>query len=62
VLSAMLARGALPIFDARKTVPRLLYALHGDAKAEIVAMFACRLYLLETKLRAAGIEMNWANL
>lgn len=62
VLSAMLARGALPIFDARKTVPRLLYALHGDAKAEIVAMFAYRLYLLETKLRAAGIEMNWANL
>jgi hypothetical protein len=55
----MLWRGGLKILDARKTIPRLIGSLHGTNKADVVALFAYRLHLLEKRLADSGIDLDW---
>ena len=39
---------------------RLIAALRGGAKYDVVAMFTYRLYLLEKRLRTIDIELDWS--
>jgi hypothetical protein len=59
VLRAMVGRNGLRILDSKKTIPRLIGALRGGNKADVVALFTYRLYLLERRLRDLDVELNW---
>ncbi len=49
----------LSIVNRRKSLPRLLGAWMGRRDVELVALFLYRLYLLEQRIRAAGIAFDW---
>lgn len=61
-LLAIAMRNGLKILNRRKTIPRLMDAMRGGGRGEVVALFAYRLHLLEQRLRQAEIAFDWDHL
>jgi hypothetical protein len=59
VLSGLANPKCLPPLSRRKAIPRLIGAAMGRRDVEVVAMFLYRLFLLDQRLRKAGIEFDW---
>jgi hypothetical protein len=59
VLKGLRRGGCLSIVNRRKSVPRLIGAMMGRRDLDVVAMFLHRLFLLDQRLRRAGVAFDW---
>jgi hypothetical protein len=59
VLKGLSTSQCLPLLSRRKSVPRLIGTLLGSRDLEVVALFLYRLFLLDQRLRRAGVEFDW---
>ena len=59
VLKGLSTSQCLPLLSRRKSVPRLIGALLGRRDLEVVALFLYRLFLLDQRLRRAGVAFDW---
>jgi hypothetical protein len=59
VLKGLSGSRCLPLLSRRKSVPRLIGALMGRRDVEVVALFLYRLYMLDERLRRAGVTFDW---
>jgi len=59
VLSGLANPKCLTRLSRRKAIPRLIGAAMGRRDVEVVAMFLYRLFLLDQRLRKAGVDFDW---
>lgn len=59
VLKGLSGSQCLPLLSRRKSVPRLIGALLGSRDLEVVALFLYRLFMLDERLRRAGVDFDW---
>ena len=59
VLKAIARSNCISVLNRRNTIPRLIGTLMGYDGVEVVALFLYRLYLLDERLRRAGLALDW---
>jgi hypothetical protein len=62
VLTALANPKCLPPLSRRKAIPRLIGAALGRRDVEVVALFLYRLFLLDQRLRKAGVDFDWGQI